>query len=254
MSRKPRHEDLVACSVAADGIAVVEMRDAAGRNALDERFVEALLTALDRAVADSAARVIVLTGGRDVFSSGAPKALLKRLLDGDVAPTDIELPRHLLAVPLPMIAAMEGHATGGGFALGLCADIVIIARESRYGLSFMNMGLTPGMGATRLLEHCLTPAVAAELMFTGEFRKGADFAGTGGFNYVLPKAEVRPKAMDVAARIAEKPRTALETLKRGLAERRRQAFEQAYALETEMHRVALAQPEIRRLIEEEYVE
>ena len=153
-----------------------------------------------------------------------------------------------------MIAAMEGHAIGGGFALGLCADIVIIARESRYGLSFMNMGLTPGMGTTRLLEHCLSPALAHELMFTGEFRRGADFANHGGFNYVLPRAEVRSKAMDVAARIAEKPRTALETLKRGLAQRRRQAFEEAFAVETEMHRAALAQPEIRRLIEEEYVE
>lgn len=253
MTRRKDRQGLVDCAV-ADGIAVVEMRDVAGRNALGEAFVAALTAAIDRAVADPSARVIVLKGGQQVFSSGASKELLRRLLDGDIVPTDIQLPRYLLAVPLPMIAAMEGHATGGGFALGLCADIVIIARESRYGLSFMNMGLTPGMGTTRLLEHCLSPALAHELMFTGEFRRGADFANHGGFNYVLPKAEVAAKAMDVAARIAEKPRVALETLKRGLAGRRRQAFEEAYALETEMHRVALAQPDIRRLIEEEYVE
>ncbi len=248
------NNELVTCKVAADSVALIEMRDEAGHNALSEAFVESLLAAITRAVALEATKVIVLAGGRQVFSAGAPKELLRRLLDGDIRPADIGLPRHLLAVPVPMIAAMEGHATGGGFALGLCADIVIIARESRYGCSFLNMGLTPGMGTTRLLEHCLSTAVAHELMFTGEFRRGADFEGHGGFNYVLPRAEVRAKAMDVAARIAEKPRAALETLKRGLAERRRGAFEEAYALETKMHRAALAQPEIRRLIEEEYVE
>jgi polyketide biosynthesis enoyl-CoA hydratase PksI len=153
-----------------------------------------------------------------------------------------------------MIAAMGGHATGGGLALGFCADVVIIARESRYGCSFMNMGLTPGMGTTRLLEHCLSPAIARELLFTGEFRRGSAFKEGCGFNYVLPKAQVLPKAMDVAARMAEKPRKALETLKLGLAQHRRQIFEEAFALETAMHRATLAQPEIRRMIEDEYAE
>lgn len=236
---------------ADDGVALVEMHDESGRNALDAAFLHALTTAIDGAVADESARVIVLTGTPEVFSSGASKAVLSELVTGDVIPEDIRLPRFLLSVPLPMIAAMDGHAVGGGLAVGLCADVVIAARESRYGCSFMDLGLTPGMGTTRLLEHCMTPSLAHELLFSGELRRGSEFASRA-FNYVLPRAEVRPTALAIAARIAEKSRVALETLKRGLAERRILAFDESYLSETAMHRTVLAQSDIRRLIEEEY--
>src|SRR5581483_7175690 len=106
------------------------------------------------------------------------------------------LPKYLLDFPLPVIAAMEGHAVGGGFALGLCADIVVVATESRYGATFMNMGFTPGMGTTRLLEHVLSPAMAAEMLFTGEHKKGSFFEGRCA---VLPRAELLAHAMSIAA-------------------------------------------------------
>ena len=55
-------------------------------------------------------------------------------------------------------AAGEPIKIGGGFALGLCADVILLARESRYGCTFMNLGFTPGMGTTSLLEHVLSTA------------------------------------------------------------------------------------------------
>lgn len=240
-------------SVTSEGIATIQMADADGRNALSETFVHALTAALDEASADPASRVLVLTGTPDVFCSGAPRPVLLDLLEGALTPGDILLPEALLSVPLPLIAAMEGHAVGGGFAVGLCADMVIVARESRYGCTFMDLGLTPGMGTTRLLEQVLSPALARELLFSGEARRGSAFDGHG-FNYVLPRAEVVPKAHALAARIADKPRHALETLKRGLSARRRLAFEQSLALESAMHRAVLGDPETRRRIETDYVE
>ena len=244
----------ISVTIGGDGVALIEMDDAAGRNAMSEPFVETLSDCYRSAVDNPDTRVIILFGMPEIFCSGAPKELLHRVIDGDFLPTDIHLPRFLLDIPLPVIAAMEGHATGGGFALGLCADVVIMARESRYGCNFMNMGLTPGMGTTRLLEYISSPAVAHELLYTGEFRKGAAFASCGGINAVLPRNKVRAHAMDLAFRIAEKPRTALETLKRGLAGERLRLYEEAYALETEMHRIAIAQPGIQQWIEEQYLE
>jgi len=254
VSPKDKRPDQVTWHVDADGVALVEMRDEKTQNALSEPFVQALAGAFESVVSNETAKVVVLAGTPEVFCSGAPKALLRRLVRGDVVPGDIRLPGLLLGVPLPTIAAMEGHAVGGGFAVGLCADVVIMARESRYGCNFMNMGLTPGMGTTRLLEYVLSPAIAHELLYTGELRRGADFLGYSGVNYVLPRRNVRSKALDLAARIAEKPRTALETLKRGLMTKRCQIFEETFALEREMHRATLAQPEIGRLIEEEFYE
>ena len=237
-----------------EGIAELALRDTAGRNAFSEPFVHQLVAAAVEAEEDPRTKVVVLTGLPDVFASGAPRELLVKLARGEFVPSDIVLSKTILDLPVPCIAAMEGHATGGGLALGLCADLVLIARESRYGASFMNMGFTPGMGITRLLEHVLSRAVAHELLYTGEFRRGSSFAGQSGFNYVLPRDQIRAKAFDLAARIAEKPRVALETLKRTLSLGRRQAFEETRTIEAMMHEITFAQDEVRQRIEDEYVE
>lgn len=237
-----------------EGVRAVLMADKAGRNAFSEHFVADLLAALDTLGRDPSVRAIVLLGLPDVFAAGAPRELLLRLAEGQVAPSDIVLSQAVLDLPVPVIAAMEGHATGGGLALGLCADIVLMARESRYGASFMNMGFTPGMGITKLLEHVLSRAVAHELLYTGEFRRGSEFAGQGGINYVLPRSQVRSRAIDLATAIAEKPRLALETLKRTLSIPRRQAFQETRTLEAMMHAITFGQRTVRDLIEDEYVE
>jgi 4-carboxy-3-alkylbut-2-enoyl-[acp] decarboxylase len=243
----------VTATLCADGIAMLEMMDAVGRNAMSEPFVAELLDAFKRVVEWPDLKVAVLFGLTDVFSAGASPEVLRSLADGAIAPSDVLLGKVFLDFPVPTIAAMEGHAIGGGLALGVCADIVLVARESRYGCPFMDLGFTPGMGLTRLLEHALSPAIAHEMLFSGEAFKGAHFERRGGFNYILSKAEVRPKALDLAQRIAEKPMVALRALKQTLALPKRQAFAAAYVAETLMHQITFAQPGLRQHIEEGYV-
>lgn len=250
----PIPDQLVVTTDHGDGVVSVQMADAAGKNAFSERLVGQLEECLGRIAVDRGVRALVLLGLPEVFASGASKELLLKLAAGEVSPTDIVLAKALLDVPVPTISAMEGHATGGGLALGLCADIVIMARESRYGASFMNMGFTPGMGITRLFEHVLSPAQACELLFTGEFRRGAEFQGRSGVNHVLARAEVQSKAFEIARRIAEKPRLALETLKRTLSIRRRQAFEESRTIEAMMHAITFRADDVRARIEDDYVE
>ena len=244
----------VSLQTSDSGLWEIVMADHAGRNSFSTEFVAELEEVLGFVANDRTVKDVVVRGLTDVFAAGAPRELLVRLARGEVVPTDIVLSKAMLDIPVPTIAAMEGHATGGGLALGLCADIVILARESRYGASFMNMGFTPGMGMTRLLEHVLSPAIAQELLYTGEFRKGSSFAGASGINYILSKSQVCAKARDVAEQIAEKPRCSLELLKRTLSVRRRQAFEESRTLEAMMHSISFTQDEIRERIEGEYVE
>lgn len=234
------------------GIATITMADAASSNALGERTVHELVSAFEYAGGREDVRVVVLAGEGPHFSSGAPMDLLLRLVRGELEPSDITLPRALLGCAVPVVAAVDGHAVGGGFALALAADIVVLARESRYGFTFMNLGFTPGMGTTRLCEHVLSPAVAHELLYTGELRKGEHFLGNGGINHVVPKALVRQTAMDIAARIAEKPRPALELLKRTLSMPRRTAFEEALAIESQMHEITMRAPGVEARIDAEY--
>lgn len=234
------------------GVGLVAMRDVEGKNAMSERFVTDLLSTFRQAVAWDALKVIVLSGLPQVFSAGASIDMLRELVQGTVAPADILLAKAVLDLPVPVVAAMEGHAIGGGLALGVAADIVIIARESRYGASFMNMGFTPGMGITKLLEHVMSPALASEILFTGEPKKGSFFEGRSGFNAILPRAEVMPRARAIAARISDKPRVSLEILKRTMSLGRRQAFEQTHTLESLMHRVSFAGQDVLARIEEHY--
>jgi len=141
---------------------------------------------------------------------------------------------------------------GGGLALGLCCDLVLMARESRYGCSFMNMGFTPGMGITRLLQLAVGEYMANEMMYGGQFFKGAHFETSAGINYVLPQAKVERKALQLARRIAEKPRAALVTLKSYLSLPRRQAFEETRTIESFMHQLCFARPETAERIRENY--
>jgi len=237
-----------------DDIWELSMADEKGKNAFSEAFVADLELGLNTVCTSRTVKVLVITGLPDVFASGAPKGLLARLARGELVPTDIMLSKAILDVPVPTIAAMQGHATGGGLALGLCADILLMARESRYGASFMNMGFTPGMGMTRLLEHVFSPAIAHELLYTGQFRRGRELIGCSGVNYILPESEVCAKAFDVALQIAEKPRCSLELLKRTLSIGRRQAFEESRTIEAMMHSISFMQNEVRTRIEDEYVE
>lgn len=236
------------------GIGEVAMRDEPGKNAMSLPFVTELLERLAEAASWSELRTLVLSGLPEVFSAGASKELLEGLVAGTLSPVEIQLPRAVLQMPVPVIAAMQGHAIGGGLALGACADVVILARESRYGASFMNMGFTPGMGVTELLTHVMSPALVAELLYGGEPKKGSFFEGRSGFNAILPAEEVWPRAMAMAARFAEKPRASLEMLKRTLSLPRRQAFERTLTLESLMHRVSFASPDALAAIEENYAQ
>jgi polyketide biosynthesis enoyl-CoA hydratase PksI len=235
-----------------EGVACVQMSDATTRNALSRNMVGALVEAFAELGRDERVRAIVLSGLPEVFSSGASREVLSEMMSGNQDAAELLLPRALLDCPLPCVAAMTGYALGGGFALGIAADIVLLARESRYSVSFLNLGFTPGMGTTHLLEHVLSGALAHELLFTGDARLGRDFEGKSGINYVLSRAEVLPRAIDLAGRIAEKPRASLTVLKRALSAPRRQAFEAARTQEMLMHAISFTQPEAARLIEDAF--
>ena len=243
--------DILTLDVSPEGVAVLRMIDAETKNALSEGMVEALDESLKSVAGRSDVKVLILAGLPDSFCSGASRDVLLKLAESQIAPNDLVLPRRVLEIPVPTIAAMEGHAIGGGLALGICCDLVLISRESRYGCTFMNYGFTPGMGTTRLLEHVLSPAIAHELLFTGQTFRGSHFEGRG-FNYVLSRADVWAKATDLAARISEKPRPALVLLKESLASSRRRIYEEAFSNETSMHRETFREADVYKRILEEF--
>lgn len=206
------------------------------QHALEPGMVDALIEALQ---VPATTRCVLLRGGSDVFCSGASEALLDALRAGTLQPTELLLPRDVLDVPVPVVGAAEGHAVGGGLALLACCDFAFLAREARYGATFVDLGFTPGMGSTALLEHYLPPAVAWELLLTGRRATGAELARW--WPHVVPRADVLPRARELCWSLADKPREVVGLLKHTLAGRRRQAFEAARTTESLLHRLTFGE-------------
>lgn len=245
--------ETVTLELIEDGVVLLTLQDEAHQNAFTPPFVDLLVARIRELGEISAARVAILRGLPSVFCAGAHESLLEGLAQGEHAASDIVLSRELLDLPIPAIAAMEGHAVGGGLAFGLCCDVVLMARESRYGCTFMNMGFTPGMGTTRLLQDAVGHHVAAEMMFGGQLFKGSHFERRSAVNHVLPREQIYPRALSIARRFADKPRFALELLKRHLSLPRRRAFEEARTVETFMHQISFGQAETLERIRATYI-
>ena len=235
------------------GVSFLKMDDAQGRNIFSPEFIAEFLQALDLLEHERRTKALVLCGLEDVFCGGAEKQALLDLCEGKAAVRDLVICERLLDVPFPVIAAMEGHAIGGGLAVGFCCDIVIAARESRYGAVFMSLGFTPGMGCTTLLAELVGPFVANEMMYTGKRFRGSELEGRGtNINYILPRAEVMNRARDIAEQVAEKDARSLALLKHALGVRKKKLLVDARLQEDLMHRISFAFPETRQTILELY--
>ena len=222
---------------------------------LHTAMIPAFREAAAQIAADEQIRVVLVEGGSRHFSAGAK---LEELAAVDpaaqVTSYVAELPRAILSIPVPTIAVMEGHAVGGGLVLGLWCDIAVLAEESLYGTNFMALGFTPGMGATAVVPDALGGPLGREMLLTGRMLKGREIrqAGVPLSGSVVPRAEVRERALEVARSLAETPREALVFLEGRLKEARRQALEEALTAETRMHGKLFSDPKTRKHIDDRY--
>ena len=108
------------------------------------------------------------------------------------------------------------------------------------------------MGATRLLQAAVGEFIANEMLFRGRLFKGKTFAGRSLVNYILPRQEMLPKALDIALDIQDKAYGTLEILKYSLSLKKRQILMEARVHEDFMHKISFAQPEVQSIIREKY--
>ena len=234
------------------GIARLAMQDETNKNLFSDDFIHELVTAMEKAE-EMKPKVMVISGLQDVFAAGAEKKNLMDLCDGKVHVKDLLISERIVHASFPVIAAMEGHAVGGGLVMAACCDMVLAARESRYGVVFMGLGFTPGMGCTKLLQGLAGPQLANEMMFTAKRFRGSELANMWhNFNYILPRAEIIPKATSIAQQIAEKNRDSIYLLKYAVSAEKKKLLIEARVQEDYMHRITFAFPETRRNIEELY--
>ncbi|MGW2157707.1 SDR family NAD(P)-dependent oxidoreductase [Nonomuraea sp. NPDC001699] len=232
--------------VLPEGVALVVMGSGASM------FTRELIDDLQAAFAEIARRedvkAVVLTGSGNVFSMGATPEALRTLAGGQGRFTDVPfLYEGLLRCDRPVIAAVQGHASGGGLAFGLFADLVVMAAEGVYSANFMKFGFTPGMGATYILEERLGRSAAHEMLYTGRSVTGEELARRGAGVTVLPQGAVLKAALRHARSIAALPLPALRALKSELAGRVLDRLPGVIAGESGMHERVLGQESLARV-------
>ena len=164
---------------------------------------------------NSSVNVILIQGYQKIFSSGADIKELNNL-DAQSAESKglFTFFDKIKEVNIPIVAAVEGYALGGGMELALLCDIVIACKESKFGQPEINLGLLPGMGGTQRLKYYLGKHNANFLCMTGETISGQRAYELGLVNVLLDKNNFSIESIKTANKIAEKPKSSLIEIKK----------------------------------------
>ncbi|WP_205665191.1 enoyl-CoA hydratase-related protein [Caldimonas tepidiphila] len=201
------------------GVALLRLNRPAVLNALNLELRRRLAEAMTRLDADDAVRVVVLAGGERAFCAGAD---LHEYVDA--TPTEIvgrEMDRLWGAVGgcrKPVIAAVRGHALGGGCELAMHADVIVASETARFGQPEVLIGLMPGGGATQRLTRAVGKFRAMKLLLTGRPIGAAEALASGLVSEVVADAEVEARALALAGEMAALPVLALRFVKEAVLE------------------------------------
>jgi len=189
-------------------------------NALNGELLKELSDALDKIVEDKNIRALILTGaGEKSFVAGAD---IKEIANFD--PLDAKVfaqNGHLVInkfqkLPIPVIAAVNGFALGGGCEIALACDFIYASEKAMFGLPEVNLGLIPGMGGTQRLSRLTGKNMAKELIFTGKMISAARAMEIGIVNMVFAPDLLMDETVKVAEAIASKGRFSICAAKQAI--------------------------------------
>lgn len=223
----------------ADGIATIRLERPEVLNALDQGMWEELVGAVRDMAADSSVRVGIITGTGRGFCVGADlKETAWRGETQDQSRRRIErnqqqLAREMVGAPMPIIAAVNGYALGGGVEIALAADLRIANAEARFGFPETTIGRFISGGASLLLPSTVGIAWAKRLIYTGTHIDAAQALAIGLVEEVVPAEALADRALHLARTIAGNAPVSVALAKRVLNRVSIGDLETALAFETE---------------------
>ncbi len=227
-------------------------------NAMSEELFADFDQALAAAARDEELRCVVITGSGKAFCAGANLRAPLKSTDNTQLPHERSFAMYesflgVLQLEVPVVAALNGHAVGGGFGLALLCDIRIASSQGKYGTNFAKLGIHSGLGISYTLPKLVGASEAARMLFTGELIDAQRGKQIGLFSEVSEPDHVLEVALGVAEQIARAAPIAVRLMKRSLHQNldwnpreaaRREAHLQAQTLETDD-----AQEGVRALLE-----
>jgi enoyl-CoA hydratase len=206
-----------------ENIAIIKFNRPKALNAINPTVVAETGDALEKVAADKSIKVLILTGeGDKAFVAGADIASMKDYtpLEGKFfSRQGQELLFQLEALPIPVIACVNGFALGGGTETAMACDFIYAADSAKFGQPEINLGIIPGFGGTQRLSRLVGKSMAKELCMSGAMISAQEAKDIGLVNKVFPKESLWEETMKVAKLLASKGkvsiRAAKESIERG---------------------------------------
>jgi enoyl-CoA hydratase/carnithine racemase len=210
----------------SEGVATITLNKPERLNAFDDAMLTEWHEAIVAADQDRDVRVLIITGagrgfcsgmnvaaeagGSGVLRSEATIAVKRQSLRNRVHP----IPRALIQLEKPYIAAVNGAAAGAGMDMASMADIRFASSTAKFGMTYVRMGLIPGDGGCYTLPRIVGTAKALELIWSGKLFSAQEALEMGYVNAVYEPEELMPRVREFALQIARGPATAVQLSKK----------------------------------------
>lgn len=202
-----------------EGIGTVVLDRPDVRNAIDLETLEEVSSALD-ALRSGGAKVVVLTGAGAAFCAGADLDLVRSAFEGDteavlggLVDTLHPLIRKVRALPMPVIAAVEGPAVGAGAGLALAADLMVVAASAKLVPGYFGIGSSPDGGVSYFLTRALGAPRATSLVIQNRPLGADELVASGLAEAKVDDGQALASALELARRLAGTPPLALLRLR-----------------------------------------
>ena len=206
-----------------DGIGRIVLNRPERMNAFTFEMIDAWRAAIEECRRDDAVKVVVVTGAGAAFCSGGDIVEMGDRLEQTPEQRKAELFDRIERIPLaledldkPVIAAVNGVATGAGMDMALMCDLRYAAQGARFAETYVNVGLVPGAGGAHFLPRLVGVSKALELFWTGDFIDAEEAMRIGIVNKVFPDAELMTQVEKIARKIAKAPPLTLRMVKRAI--------------------------------------
>jgi enoyl-CoA hydratase/carnithine racemase len=239
-------------------VAVVSFNRPKQLNALDSALAKEFREIIGNNIAkDDSIGALVLTGeGDKAFSAGGDyEFLLERCRDQPYNNTQQMLKFYesfltplLVRLQVPTVAAINGFAIGAGLCVAMACDIRVTCPEAKMGVTFSQLGLHPGMGSTHFLPYLLNHQIASYLLLTGDVVDGNKAKELGMVLEVVPKDNVRSKAIEIAEKMAQHPQLAVKTCLKSLRVQQLEMLDRHLMREADAQAQCYATDELRQIV------
>jgi enoyl-CoA hydratase len=220
-----------------DAVGILTLNRPQALNALNSQVLDDLNAALD-GVDQNVIRVLIITGsGEKSFAAGADIGEMSTLTKAEgsaFGKKGNDLFRKIETFPLPVIAAVNGYALGGGNELAMCCDFRIASENAVFGQPETGLGITPGFGGTQRLARLVGPGYAKMMIYSAKNIHADEALRIGLVNEVVPSEQLMAEAEKIASRIAGNAPIAVRAAKKAVNEGLEMKMEDAVAHEEKL--------------------